>query len=150
MLTRRVMTPEQAERLAAYVVGLSLPFTITIGSGKSRTVSQNALLHKWYGEVARHLGDRDMIHVKGECHHKYGLPIKRRCEQFAWVWKQTGEKLTYEQQCKYLASGVLNISSSMNVTELTEYMTAMKNDYAEQGVYLTDPELRGYDEDMIE
>ena len=150
METRRVMTPEQAERLAAYVVGLSLPFTITIGSGKSRSVSQNSLIHKWYGEIARHLGDRDMIQVKGECHHKYGLPIKRRDEQFAWVWKQTGEQLSYEQQCKYLASGVLNVSSSMTVTELTEYMDAMKRDYAEQGVYLTDPELRGYDEDMIE
>lgn len=150
MQTRRVMTLEQAERLAAYVVGLTLPFTITIGDGKSRTVAQNALMHKWYGEVAKHQGDRTMIQVKGECHHRYGLPIKRRCEQFAWVWKQTGERMDYEAQCKYLASGVLNVSSSMSVKELTEYMDAMRHDYAEQGIYLTDPELRGYDEDMIE
>jgi len=29
---------------------------------------------------------------------------------------------------------------------LTEYMDAMKIDYAEQGVFLTDPELRGMEQ----
>ena len=142
----RAITPEHAKRLADMLVGLPLPFSLTIGDGDARTLSQNALLHKWFGEVARHFGDRGADLVKGECHHRYGLPIKRRNEQFAWVWKQTGEKLTYDQQCKYLASGTLNISSGMTVKELTEYMDAMKIDYAEQGVFLTDPELRGMEQ----
>jgi len=142
----RAVTKEHAERLAQMLVGLPLPFSMTIGDGDARSLSQNALIHKWFGEVARHFGDMTATQIKGQCHHRYGLPIKRRNEQFAWVWKQTGEKLTYDQQCKYLASGTLNISSGMTVKELTEYMDAMKIDYAEQGVFLTDPELRGMEQ----
>ena len=141
----RAVTKEHAERLAQMLVGLPLPFSLTIGDGDARSLSQNALIHKWFGEVARHFGDMTAAQIKGQCHHKHGLPIKRRNEQFAWVWNQTGEKLTYDQQCKYLASGTLNISSGMTVKELTEYMDAMKIYYAEQGVFLTDPELRKYD-----
>jgi len=139
----RAVTKDHAERLASMLVGLPLPFSLTIGDGDARSLSQNALIHKWFGEVSRHFGDMTAVQIKGQCHHKHGLVIKRRNEQFAWVWKQTGEKLNYEQQCRYLASGTLNISSGMTVKELTEYMDAMKIDYAEQGVFLTDPELRG-------
>jgi len=142
----RAVTKEHAERLALILVGLPLPFSLTIGDGDARSLSQNALIHKWFGEVSRHFGDMTAVQIKGQCHHRHGLPIKRRNEQFAWVWKQTGEKLNYEQQCRYLASGTLNISSGMTVKELTEYMDAMKIDYAEQGVFLTDPELRGVEQ----
>jgi hypothetical protein len=141
----RAMTPEHARRLADMLVGLPLPFSMTIGDGDARTLSQNALLHKWFGQIAAHFGDRDAMTVKGECHHKFGLPIKLRNEQFAWVWKQTGAKLTYSQQCNYLASGTLNVSSGMSVKELTEYMDAMARDYREQGVDLIDPEARKYE-----
>ena len=155
----RAMTIEQAEKLAQKIVGLPLPFSLTIGDGDARTLSQNALLHKWFGEVARHFGDLHALQVKGQCHHKYGLPIRQRNEQFAWVWGKVSSKLDYEQQCKVLSGAVinpddgkirksppaLNISSAMSVIELTEYMDAMKRDYAEQRCFLTDPELRKYE-----
>ena len=164
METRRVVTPEQAERLAAYVVGLPLPFTITIGSGKSRTIPQNSLLHKWFGEVARHFEHMTAAEVKGQCHYRWGLPIRRRNAGFAFLWDRATAGLSYEQKCKVLSGTVLNretgkwekspesfrISSGMNVPELREYMDAMMKEYADQGVYLTDPNLRGYDEDMSE
>ena len=108
----------------------------------SRSAAQNALLHKWYGEIARHKGDSTMLDVKGECHRKYGLAIRQRNPQFAYVWKRSGAHLTYDQQCKFLASGVLNVSSAMTVDELSEYMTAMAQDYRAEGVKLTDPEDR--------
>lgn len=141
----RALTSGHAKRLSEMLVGLPLPFSMTIGDGDARTLSQNALLHKWFGEVARHFGDINFIGAKGQCHHQYGLPIRQRNEQFAWVWKQTGAKLDHERQCKMLASGTLNISSAMSVKELTEYMDAMKREYAEQGCFLSDPELRKYE-----
>lgn len=124
------------------LVGLPLPFSLTIGDGEARSLSQNALLHKWFGEVARHFGDTDAGQVKGQCHEKYGLPIKLRNEQFAWLWKQTGARMNYEQRCKLLASGEFSISSGMTVPELREYMDAMMADYSQQGVHLTAPEDR--------
>ena len=91
-----------------------------------------------------------MLDVKGECHHKWGLPIKLRDRQFAWVWHNSGEKLNYGQQCALLASGVLNISSSMNVSELSEYLEAMQLHYRAEGVRLTDPEAAKYEQEFAE
>ena len=146
MKTHRVMTADQAQRLAGMITGLPLPFTVTVTEGDiKRTIQQNALLHQWYGQVAKQHGDCTMVDVKGWSHHKWGLPIKLRNPQFAWVWKQSGEKLNYEQQCALLASGVLNISSSMNVSELSEYMGAMQLHYRGEGVHLTDPDAMRYE-----
>lgn len=116
---------------------------LIIPPGEKRTGQQNRTLHMWFGEIAKHLGDRDATQIKGECHRKWGLTIRLRDPKFAWVWKHSGEKLSYEKQCKLLASGVLNVSSGMSVAELSEYMDAILRDYREGGIYLTDPELQG-------
>ena len=144
MPTYTCMTPDETAHLAERLGRIPLPFTVTVGPAGVRTLSQNALLHKWFGEVAKQRGDVDMIDVKGECHHQWGLPIKRRCPQFAWIWKQTGAKLPYEKQCKLLASGNLNVSSSMNKPELSEYMDAMSRDHRQRGFRLTDPDFLKY------
>ncbi|KZY50996.1 hypothetical protein A3734_06450 [Sulfitobacter sp. HI0054] len=139
-MMRQALTPEQAGRLAEWVEGLTPPFTLTMREGKVRTISQNSLLHKWYGEIARQKGDRTAAQVKGQCHREYGLAIKLRDPQWAWIWNHSAGALDYERQCKVLASGVFNVSSSMTVAELTEYMDAMQQDYTAQGVRLTQPE----------
>lgn len=145
MTKRHCMTKEDAEKVAGYLVGLPLPFSVSIGEGEKRTLSQNALLHKWFGEIAAQRGDVDAHHVKGECHRKWGLTIRLRDEAFAYVWKRTGAGLTFEQQRNFLASGVLNVSSAMTTKELTEYMDAMERDYRSRGFRLTDPDLRKYE-----
>lgn len=138
------MTPDEAAHLADRLGRIPLPFTVTVGPAGVRTLSQNALLHKWFGEVAKQRGDVDMLDVKGECHQKWGLAIKRRCPQFAWIWAQTGAKLPHEKQCKLLASGNLNVSSSMTKPELSEYMDAMSREYRQRGFRLTDPDFMKY------
>jgi hypothetical protein len=147
MRTSHATSPEQAREIADAIMSFPMPFTVTVSDRKiKRSVQQNALLHKWFGEIARHYGDRDMLGVKGQCHHQWGLPIKLRDPQWAWVWHKSGAQLPYEKQCAMLASGVLNVSSSMSVKELTEYMDAVAMKYRAEGVYLTDPELCGYRE----
>lgn len=86
-----------------------------------RSLSQNALVHVWFDEIAKHHGDRSALDVKGEMHRKFGLAIRLRNPQFAWVWHQTGAPLDYEKQCKLLACGALNVSSGMTTKELKEY-----------------------------
>ena len=143
MKTYRVKSEEQAKGLAEDVLRFPLPFTATIAKGTiKRTTEQNALLHKWFGQIAQHLGDCTMLDVKGECHHRWGLPIKIRNPQWAWVWKHSSKALTYEQQCGFLASDVLNVSSSMSVAELSEYMDAMQAHFLAKGVPLVNPEDR--------
>lgn len=105
-----------------------------------RSLSQNALLHKWFGEVAAHYGDRTAKQVKGECHHKYALDYRLADPVFEWVWKHSGAGLPYEKQCGLLASETLGVSSKLKVGELKSYMDQMHRDYAAQGVHLTLPE----------
>lgn len=105
-----------------------------------RTLSQNALLHKWFSEVSAHFGDRTPKQVKGECHHKYGLVYRLKDPQFEWVWTRTGAHLDYEKQCSLLASETLGVSSKMKKPDLTAYMNEMQHDYALKGVRLTIPE----------
>lgn len=124
------------------------PFTLAWTPGEKRSLSQNALLHRWYGEVAAQLGDADATTIKGLCHRQFGLTIRLRDEQFAWIWNRTGAGLSYERQCKFLASGILGVSSKMTKPELSEYMDAMRQHYAEAGICLTDPEDRKYEREF--
>jgi len=148
--THRVITADHAKRLADMLAGLPLPFTVTVTEGEiRRTTAQNALLHQWFGQVAKHRGDCTMLDVKGECHHRWGLPIKLRNPQWAWVWEKSAGSLDYERQCKVLAAEqtrIFYVSSSMTVSELSEYMDAMQSHYRGQGVFLTDPEALKYEE----
>lgn len=143
MTTRHAITPQEAGRIAEFVEGFTLPFTLTIKEGKPRTMPQNSLLHKWFSEIARHDGDKSMVDVKGAWHRKAGLAIRMRNPQFAWVWNASGGKLNYEQQCKVLASGVFNISSAMTTKELSEYMDEIYREETARGVLITQPEERG-------
>lgn len=139
-MMRAALTAQEAGRLAEWVEGLPVPFTLTYREGKVRSLSQNALLHKWFGEIAKQSGDRTALQVKGECHKEYGLVIKLRDAQWAWVWNRSAAHLDHEKQCKVLASGVFTVTSGMTSTELTEYMDPMAQDYRARGYRLTQPE----------
>ena len=106
-----------------------------------RSLQANALLHKWFAEIARH-GNADAKMVKGQCHHEWALDIRLRDDQFAWVWERTGALLSYEKQCSLLASETLGISSRMTTKELSEYMDQIERHYRTRGVHLTEPKER--------
>lgn len=145
MKGRRVIeTPDDFARLQAFLADFPMPYTLTIAQGKGRTLSQNALLHMWFGEIAKQRGDSTMIEVKGQCHRKYGLAIRLRDDQFAFVWKRVSLGMSYEQECKLLASGILRVTSDMNAKEFAEYMDPMAHDYRAEGFRLTDPEILKY------
>lgn len=141
---RVIQSPDDYGRLQAFLANMPMPYTLTVSQGKGRTLSQNSLLHKWFGEIAKQRGDMSMTDIKGQAHRKFGLAIRLRDEQFAYVWRRCSLGMNYEQQCKLLASGILSVSSAMTVKELTEYMDAMAADYRAEGVFLTDPELLRY------
>lgn len=144
---RVIFSQERAGELAASLVGMTAPLEVQVeASGsfkvralakkKIRTSDQNALIHVWFGQIAKHYGDRTLKDVKGACHHEYALDIRMKDKAFAWVWHQTGAKLDYEKQCKLLASETLGVSSKMTVSELRFYIDQMQRDYAAQGIIL--------------
>lgn len=137
---RSVTTQEQADRLASWLVGLPLPYTVTVREGEVRSVNFNSLLHKWFAQIARHLEGETMYSVKGACNHKYGLPIRLQDDGFSWLWAKTGGLLPYEKQVKILEGGYFAITSAMTNAELKKYMDAMQQDYLEQGIHVKYPE----------
>lgn len=142
MTTLHAITPEEANRIAQWVEGLSLPFTLTVTEGKLRTLSQNALVHVWFDVVSKHKGDVTLKTVKGQCNHKYGLPVRLQDPQFEWVWVRSGGLLTYEQQCSFLSSETIAVTSAMTAPQLRGYLDEMQRDYAAEGITLTTPEDR--------
>lgn len=142
-----IRDPADILRLVARLKKLKLPLTVSWVQGEDRTRAQNSLLHQWFGQVAAHYGDRTMTDVKGDCHVEYGLAIRLRDPVFAWVWARTGAHLTPEEQRRFFAKKGLPMSSVMKLPELNEYMTAMSKDYRAEGVYLTDPEARKYEQE---
>lgn len=150
-----IITPEDAQTLAKYITGLARPIIIRwkrsgfqVAQDERRTLSQNALLHVWFADIAKHFGDRTEKQVKGECHRDLGLSIRLagvRDEdaQFTYVWERTGAKMNPEKQAGLLASEVLTLSSSMSTPQLREYMNKIEAEYLPMGVALTNPEDRG-------
>lgn len=137
---RTIRDGEEASRFFAFLGNMPYPYTASVVAGAKRSLDQNALLHVLFSEIAKQRDDMTLLDIKGECHRKFGLPIKLQDPQFAWVWEQTGAKLPYEKQCKYLASGVLNVSSRMTKPQLTQYIDEMVRDYREAGFTVTLPE----------
>lgn len=137
--TRTIISREDAARFSKYIEGLPLPLTITWKEGDARSLNQNALLHKWYGEIAKAQG-QTAAEVKGECHVAFGVPIRSRDPIWLRVWEKLFAPLSYEQQCFLFAKGILAMTRDMKKAELTEYMDAVFAEYTKQGIYLTKPE----------
>lgn len=123
------------------------PFTVTIKTGRDRSLSQNALAWKWAGEIAAHLGDRtaNEVHAHNKLHH--GVPIRRETDPaFAEVYDERIKPLPYEAKLALMAPPIdLPVTRDMRVREMTRFMDAMREAWAAQGVMLTDPEAAKYE-----
>ena len=113
-------------------------FQVSVTTGKARSLSQNAIAHAWYGQVAAEEREYTPGHVKRLCKYHFGLPILR-----AEVDKQglpteqaikIGEfcdnilsKLTYEQRIE--AMEFFPVTSLMKTKQLSEYLEHIQAHY---------------------
>lgn len=131
--------PDAFKRFMAYISAMPPPYTIEVRKGGPRSLNQNALLHKWFGQIAEHYGDRTALDVKGQCHLEMGVPIRMRNQQFAWIWERATAGMTYEKKTRLCASEILAISSGMTTRELREYLDQIEQLYRPLGVPLVIP-----------
>jgi hypothetical protein len=139
---RHIVTRQEAERLAEFVVGLSPPFTVSWTEGGKRSLDQNALMWRWNDEIAKHFGDRTADDVHRENKLLIGCRILVRDDpDFAeFVTNLSG--LTYEQ--KLQAMDYLAVTSIMTTRQLSEFMDTVHRKFSQQGVMLTDPDMLKY------
>lgn len=142
---RTAITPQEAGRIAEWIEGLPTPFTLTVSEGRKRTLSQNALLHKWFTEIAKQTHSTP-DQVKRECKFYQGCPILMADDpQFVGFIRNLSH-LTIE--AKIAAMDYVSVTSVMTTAQLSTFSDAVQAKYLAQGVRLTDPEARRYEREM--
>ena len=136
---RAAVTSAQAGRLAEWVEGLIPPFTLTYRDGKVRTLNQNALIHKWFGEIAKQTHSAT-DQVKRECKFYQGCPILMADDPQFCEFLSNLKSLTVEQ--KIAAMDYVAVTSAMTTKQLGRMGDAMRAKYLPQRIQLTDPEAR--------
>lgn len=114
-------------------------------AGEARTKAQNRLLHRWFEDIARALVGQSEAEIKADCNLTYGRPILARDDpewdaEFGYIF----DHLPHAAKLKAIRLLDVPFTRRMKVKQLTEYMDQMRRDYAERGIYLTDPEARKY------
>lgn len=90
----------------------------------TRSKAQNAVFHMWAEDVANATGDD---RHGGRLKLQYFVPVLLRDDEaWAWVWQQTGAKLSYEKQVAFLGMpNVLGCTSRCNTKQFSEALDAL-------------------------
>ena len=111
---------------------------LSVKTGKARSLDQNAIGHVWYEQISRELREETPLGVKCFCKLHYGVPILRaENEDFRIQYDTVLKPLSYDK--KLLAMNFLPVTSLMSKDQLSQYLSAMQEAYADR-VQLTFPE----------
>lgn len=111
---------------------------VSVKEGKGRSVEQNAVMHGWFGQVARELREDDARGVKRFCKLHFGVPILRaEDEDFRAAYDRVIKPLDYEE--KLVAMDILPVTSVMTTIQLDRCMTDIQDHYSGRGVSLAYP-----------
>ena len=119
-------------------VKLDKPWLMTAEPYKAdRTAAQNALLNKWYQLIAKHTGD-GFAYTRGYCKWTFGVPIllARGEPEFNALIDAIVNSMQYEQIIDLMGTEKISVSSDMNKTEFTEYLTMIEQDCANRQIPL--------------
>jgi hypothetical protein len=107
-------------------------------NAKQRSLSQNALMWKWYDEIARFQGvSVDHAHRFSKLHH--GVPILRRdSEDFRKIYD--AHIKPHEYVAKLEMIGLVDVTSALNTAQCTELCETLISYWGEQGLSLTIPD----------
>jgi hypothetical protein len=129
---------ESAIDLLRYLYGRHRYFSFTPKFGRARSLTQNAISHVWYEQVAQVIGDDDARGVKRFCKLHFGVPILRAEDaDFREAYDAAIKGLTYEQ--KLIAMDILPVTSIMTTRQLSQYMGEVQEHYDKQGIKLEFP-----------
>jgi hypothetical protein len=145
MTTRIVKSEQDRDLLLKLIKNQRPPFTVTIVKGAPRTVDQNKLQRLWVNEISEQLGDQTPEEVRGYCKLAIGVPILRaENEAFAIKYDAFIKPLPYEQKLAIMCEPLdLPITRLMTTKQLSKYLDTIYKMFTEQGLKLTDPNMRG-------
>ena len=106
---------------------------------EKRSLSQNALSHAIYTQIAGQLEDQTVAEVRAECKLRYGVGILREAnERFRAMYdKAIKDTLSYEE--KLDAMEFLPVTRLMDKEQFSEYLDTVIREYSKQGIAITMP-----------
>lgn len=110
---------------------------VTVQEGYNRTLAQNALLHKWYAEIA----DKEYTkrYVEAMCKWQFGIDISSEDPELAELWQGFRERYLYEEAIEYLALADVPVTRNFNRDQMKRYLDQVYNLGIMMGRNMTDP-----------
>ena len=111
---------------------------INVTFGRDRSLMQNNLIHKWFGEISEQRGENTPLEVKTICKRMYFIPVLRAdSEEFNELLASL-KGLPEEQKMKLIE--MLPVTSICTVKQMGRGMDDMFMSYTQMGVALTQPD----------
>lgn len=125
---------ERNETLRA-ILEHPLPFRVRVDAG-GRTLDQNALAFRWYGEIHRQGREFTTDQARAFCKYHFGCPIRAAAEpEFAAFLALLESRYTYEELIAAMA--YVEVTRHFDTAQMSEYLTAMQAHFRTRGVLLT-------------
>ena len=124
-----------------------LPMTVTVRDGVDRSLSQNALFHKWVSEAAKWLGDQEPWEIRAHCKLNHGVKMMvTEDEDFRAKWHgMIMNRFSYEEKLALMVEPFdFPVTRLMSKPQMTRFMYAVYQEYTAQGVPLSLPDDRKY------
>lgn len=139
MTQRIIKTPEDMDRLKAFLDSRKLPLTVDIVEGRDRSTEQNRLSHKWYAEIAEQTGE-DREEVRARCKLRFGMPILMEAsDKFRDFCRRRVKPLSHAERIELFREFDIPITRAMNVGQMSQYLDDVFRHHAEFGIELTVP-----------
>lgn len=112
---------------------------VTARSGRTRTISQNSLMHAWYTQMAVEDRQHDLQEHIRYCKWHHGVPILCADDpEYRALCRTLLGPLDYES--RLIAMDHYPVTRLMTKAQESKYLQAMQDDYAKRGVVLTFPD----------
>lgn len=118
--------------------------TVTVKTGRDRTLDQNALWFAMYKRIAQAM-DWHIDEARRHCKLHFGVPLMRNeCAEFRQNWNELLLHLSYEKKLELMGANPLLGPDGFPVTRLfnraqgIEYTNRIVDDFREQGVFFDD------------
>ena len=136
-----VKTKDDLGEAVGEILAHDKPFTLELHDKRSRSLEQNALLHRWARDVSKRTG-YTVDEVKSIWKGKFAIPLLLREDPDKWIpqfsriqWNEG----TQEEKLRLWS--FLPITSVMTVEQMSKLMDLIwQYHVVERGEWLTDPE----------
>lgn len=109
--------------------------TITINTGKGRTLNQNSISHAWYTQIWKELREHSEGEIKNLCKFHFGLPILRGTDLeiegrlYNEICERAIDMLQFYED-RVAAMTMFPVTSLFNTEQFNRYLELIQINYA--------------------